>query len=337
MLNPNAPEFVYKKPTPMCYSQTFSCFPHPSASPHPLPPYFCPYFQIPRPNTYNSGFMNCLPRFPEPPSFLGHSPAAVNSSGENSCEEGLKLVPELTGNVEEIPCKASKSKVEKAVSGRHRQFRRPASFPRCLRKECLIWRAKGGPEVSEFEKRTIISSSASPFSPFVFNLSASDQEKRTTVMIKNIPNRFRLLVQRKFLLRKMLLELLDKHCSEENEKSKLDPEPILSEYDFVYLLMDFRNHCNLGYAFVNFTTSVAAIRFYKSLHHFRWTVFNSKKICEIAYAHIQGRDALEAHFQNKSWCVDDECLPVRFLPPRNGSTSLTSPQIVRSRRVVLPK
>ncbi|GAY41722.1 hypothetical protein CUMW_061620 [Citrus unshiu] len=52
----------------------------------------------------------------------------------------------------------------------------------------------------------------------------------TTLMIKNIPNRFK---------RHDLLQILDNHCWAENMKAKLHSDPCRSEYDFLYLPMDF--------------------------------------------------------------------------------------------------
>ena len=50
------------------------------------------------------------------------------------------------------------------------------------------------------------------------------------------------------------------------------------EYDFFYLPIDFKNLCNLGYAFVNLVTREAAQRLYHSLHLKKWRRFNSKKV-----------------------------------------------------------
>jgi len=55
------------------------------------------------------------------------------------------------------------------------------------------------------------------------------EEKKTTIMIQNIPNKF-------------TKELLIKEINE-NFKGK---------YDFFYLPIDMKNNCNQGYAFVNF-------------------------------------------------------------------------------------
>ncbi|KAF3497433.1 hypothetical protein DY000_02053293 [Brassica cretica] len=50
----------------------------------------------------------------------------------------------------------------------------------------------------------------------------------------------------------------------------------------------FGKHANLGYAFVNFTSSVAAERFRREYDNFLWVGFGYKKICEISEAKYQG-------------------------------------------------
>lgn len=52
-----------------------------------------------------------------------------------------------------------------------------------------------------------------------------------------------------------------------------------NKYDFFYLPIDYKNKCNLGYAFVNFTDTDAAAAFYEARHQKRWKEFNSKKVC----------------------------------------------------------
>ena len=44
---------------------------------------------------------------------------------------------------------------------------------------------------------------------------------------------------------------------------------------------------NLGYAFVNFTTSKAATQFSDVYHNYKWDVNVNRKICEITEARIQ--------------------------------------------------
>ncbi|KAJ6693227.1 hypothetical protein OIU85_004031 [Salix viminalis] len=138
----------------------------------------------------------------------------------------------------------------------------------------------------------------------------------TTVMIKNIPNRY---------TREMLMEFLDRHCMMENDKAKhQDPgsskEAIVSAFDFLYLPIDFEREANKGYAFVNFTDARAAYKFYLSANHQAWDVFQSSKIREIACARLQGKEQLVRHFERSTFeCDSDEFLPVSFSPARDGS------------------
>ena len=113
---------------------------------------------------------------------------------------------------------------------------------------------------------------------------------RTTVMVRNIPNKYN---------QKMLLEMLDQHSG------------VL--YNFFYLPIDFKNRCNLGYAFINFTSSWAAADFYDTFHNRKWPDFNSRKVCAVTYARVQGRESLIQHFRNSRFpCNDVSCLPLLF-------------------------
>ncbi|RZC61557.1 hypothetical protein C5167_023312 [Papaver somniferum] len=144
------------------------------------------------------------------------------------------------------------------------------------------------------------------------------KDARTTVMIKNIPNKYS---------QKLVLNMLDNHCIRCNEKifAEGDENQPLSAYDFVYLPIDFNNKCNVGYGFVNLTTPQAAWRLYKAFHLQQWEVFNSRKICEVTYARLQGLAELTEHFNNSKFACDkDDYLPVIFSPPRDGK-QLTDP------------
>ncbi|CAL5385069.1 unnamed protein product [Camellia sinensis] len=151
---------------------------------------------------------------------------------------------------------------------------------------------------------------------------------RTTVMIKNIPYQYR---------RNMLLAFLDNLCQEQNDKAKSESELVRFEYDFVYLPMDFWRGDNLGYAFVNFTTAMAATKVQGLLQNHKWAIFEdsfgvvrqSNKICEISWARIQGKEDLVKHFRNSNFvCSNLEYLPVVLSPPRDGTASLTSPTTI---------
>ncbi|XP_076911131.1 protein terminal ear1 homolog [Bidens hawaiensis] len=144
-------------------------------------------------------------------------------------------------------------------------------------------------------------------------------DSRTTVMIKNIPNKYST---------KLLLNLLDSHCIHCNEQINDGDNNIrkpLSSYDFVYLPIDFMNKCNKGYGFVNMTSPEATMRLYKAFHNKKWEVFNSQKICKVSYARFQGLDALKEHFKISRYPFEaKEYMPVVFDPPRDGRR-LTKP------------
>eukprot|EP00210_Caulerpa_lentillifera_P000530 g512.t1 len=128
---------------------------------------------------------------------------------------------------------------------------------------------------------------------FQFNLAEVKSDPaaaRTTLMIRNIPNKYS---------QKMLLEVLNKRYS--------------GRFDFFYLPIDFKNRCNLGYAFVNFVDAGTTVEFYKEFHTKSWEEFNSKKVCEITYARVQGRESLIEHFRNSRFpCNDPDYLPLVF-------------------------
>ncbi|PIN07199.1 hypothetical protein CDL12_20234 [Handroanthus impetiginosus] len=163
---------------------------------------------------------------------------------------------------------------------------------------------------------------ASPSTPLCDNALPSEEfsaPSKSTVMIKNIPNKLR---------RDRMLEFLDQYCNEYS-----------LEYDFLYLPMDFRKEDNLGYAFVNFTSAEAALKFKEILQDYRWDtvktekgLFKSKKICEITWAKIQGKEELVKRFQNTSFaCNKLEFLPVVLDPPRNGSDPQPAPPMIIGR------
>jgi protein phosphatase 1 regulatory subunit 42 len=93
------------------------------------------------------------------------------------------------------------------------------------------------------------------------------------VMVRNIPNKYN---------QQLLLDLFDREFH--------------TKYDFFYLPIDFRNKCNVGYSFINFVEPMVIVSFYEAFNGKGWERFNSSKICEVTYARIQGRKALEDHF-----------------------------------------
>lgn len=90
------------------------------------------------------------------------------------------------------------------------------------------------------------------------------EDVRTTLMVKNIPNKY---------TQRNLLDLIDASFA--------------GVYDFFYLPIDFKNKCNLGYAFINFREPCTIAHFFHEFDQKRWGRFNSDKICMVTYARIQ--------------------------------------------------
>ncbi|PCH43533.1 hypothetical protein WOLCODRAFT_122132 [Wolfiporia cocos MD-104 SS10] len=107
------------------------------------------------------------------------------------------------------------------------------------------------------------------------------EDMRTTVMIKNIPNK---------MSDRDLLGFIDRVC----------PRRI----DFLYLRMDFQNGCNVGYAFVNFITTSDLLLFAQTMIGVKWNMYSSEKALEMRYATYQGKEALVEKFKNS--CIMDE-------------------------------
>jgi hypothetical protein len=116
-------------------------------------------------------------------------------------------------------------------------------------------------------------------------------DRRTTIMIRNIPNKYS---------QQLLLNEINAHY--------------VGCYDFFYLPIDFKNKCNVGYAFINFMDPLHILDFFKEFNGTRWRNFNSEKVCSLSYARIQGKQAMIARFQNSSLLdKDDEFRPLLFI------------------------
>ncbi|KAI0675041.1 RNA recognition motif 2-domain-containing protein [Trametes maxima] len=106
-------------------------------------------------------------------------------------------------------------------------------------------------------------------------------DTRTTVMIKNIPNK---MSDRDFF----------------NFINRVCPRRI----DFMYLRMDFHNGCNVGYGFVNFITVQDLLHFARTQLGVKWNMYSSEKVLQMCYAAIQGKESLVEKFRNS--CIMDE-------------------------------
>ena len=118
-------------------------------------------------------------------------------------------------------------------------------------------------------------------------------------MLRNIPNKY---------TQHMLMHVLD-------------GAGLRGLFDFVYLPVDFKNRCNLGYAFLNCVSPAAAAHAASLLHGAAWAEFASRKVCAVARARVQGRAALVDHFRGARFPADaPACLPLvlELGPPPPG-------------------
>jgi len=105
------------------------------------------------------------------------------------------------------------------------------------------------------------------------DIVSDQQEWRTTVMIRNMPNNY---------TREMLLELVDSMG-------------FAGTYDFAYLPVDFQSQAGLGYAFLNFMTVADARACFERFEGFsNWTV-PSEKVCTVTWS--SPTQGLEAHIE----------------------------------------
>jgi hypothetical protein len=112
--------------------------------------------------------------------------------------------------------------------------------------------------------------------PLTTPTNPSSGDDRVTVMLRNIPNKYS---------QRMLLNEINS-CGFEGQ------------YDLLYLPLDFKNRCNVGYAFINFTSNRVAVRFIDRFTGYKLPGFNSQKICEVSWARVQGLKANIQHFKN---------------------------------------
>ncbi|ORY76001.1 RNA recognition motif 2-domain-containing protein, partial [Leucosporidium creatinivorum] len=100
---------------------------------------------------------------------------------------------------------------------------------------------------------------------------------RTTIMLKNIPNKLGDVEVMRFI------EEVAGQC-----------------WDVVYVRQDWKTGLNVGYGFINFIDTASLLRFAQARIGTRWNLCGSDKLCIASYANIQGKASLIAHFRNSS-------------------------------------
>lgn len=102
------------------------------------------------------------------------------------------------------------------------------------------------------------------------------KDKRTTIIIRHIPNKYTL---------DLLLQ-------------EINPF-FLYKYDAIYLPIDSSKNTNLGFGFINFIDPIHLIYFFDEFNLKTWNLFHSHKQCQLAYAKIQGKDSLMKYIQKR--------------------------------------
>ena len=102
------------------------------------------------------------------------------------------------------------------------------------------------------------------------------EERRTTLMIKNIPNKFS---------KDIFLSLFNQEFEE--------------KYDLFLLPTDIKEKKNYGYAFINFINTLDILYFYYRFNGKKWPNTNSVKICELVFSKIQGINKMIKHYPIK--------------------------------------
>merc|ERR1712046_476124 len=141
---------------------------------------------------------------------------------------------------------------------------------------------------------TATSASQAPVKQDTRATSLKNDDRRTTLMLRNLPNDYD---------REMFLYMLDDEC-------------LSGEYDFVYFPVDFKTGSGLEYAFVNFTSHEEALRAWNLLDAYDDWVVPSTKVCEVRWScPVQGLEANVQRYRNSPLMhsqVPDSYKPVIF-------------------------
>ena len=125
-------------------------------------------------------------------------------------------------------------------------------------------------------KSNIFSNNSEPKEKQIINLEniARGIEKRTTVMIRNVPIKYTIKVLEKEL------------------------EYFYGKFDCLYIPFDYEKGGNKGYAFLNLINPYHVLLFYEVFQGKCWSFFESKKICELNFANFQGIHEIKKHAKN---------------------------------------
>ena len=111
------------------------------------------------------------------------------------------------------------------------------------------------------------------------------KDKRTTLMIRNIPNKY------------TLHNLVDEISLS-----------FLGKYDYINLPIDYERKLNLGYAFINFVDPLHIVLFFDNYNHKKWLKYRSDKKIELNYAEKQGKKDINCKDENTYFASEDKKL-----------------------------
>jgi RNA recognition motif 2 len=138
---------------------------------------------------------------------------------------------------------------------------------------------------------------------YKINIEKHPIDRRTTCMIKNIPNKY---------TSDMLVSFIN--------------ETHFGKYTFLYLRMDFKNKCNVGYAFVDFIDCISVRSFYQRVNGKGWKNFTSGKIAELTYASIQGLENLKKKFRNSLVMLEDKSFRPKLFYTEGSNKGFEKPE-----------
>lgn len=146
-------------------------------------------------------------------------------------------------------------------------------------------------------QRGLSTMAAAPSRMGALEFEPDDPQQQTTVMLRNIPNKY---------VQSSLLEVISM-------------KGYFGGFDFFYLPVDFKNGCNMGYAFINFRTHELAAQFMNDFKGFQLPAVKSVKVCDVCWARVQGLKRNVEHYRNSP--VNDlpnmELRPLIFGPDGN--------------------
>ena len=121
----------------------------------------------------------------------------------------------------------------------------------------------------------------------------SGKDKRTTLMLRNIPNKYKL---------NDLVNEIDKS--------------FWGKYDYINLPIDYERKLNLGYAFINFVDPLHIVLFYETYHSKRWTLYKSDKKMDMTYADKQGKKDINCKDEQTYYAQYDNRFNFKSLNPK---------------------